>query len=502
MSGIAIAFVIYFLAIVVIAIYTMRGIGSTTDFLLGGRKIGVVGTAISAAASAHSASAVVGHAGLAFLMGFQAAWIVFASTMLEYLAMLYFLGPKLRRFSERRDAITIPEYLESRFRDSHNLLRVTCAIALIMFMIPYVVSQYVGMSFAISQVLDWPLVPAVILAAVITAVYTMVGGYRAVVYTDVMQGFLMIMAMLVIPLLAWKSAGGLTNVVRTLDEIGGADLTGIIGSGGLPFAIGMLFSGLGAFGNPHIIVRYMSVRSTSDLKLAAFVNLIFNLIINWGGILLGLAGRVLYRDISQLPFENREMVFFEVSRSMIGSDFIVGIMWAGVFAAMMSSADSMMLVVTSSVGRDIYQKVIKAKEVVREDVLVRLNRVVVLVVVVICLLLTFFMEKSALMIALFAYGGLGGALGPVVLLSLWWKRMTKWGAMAGLLGGIGMAVGWHFTPSLIAIVAYEALPAFLFSMTVAVGVSLVTKPPRDPELESDLRFPGPKDESWDTTVLP
>ncbi len=126
--------------------------------------------------------------------------------------------------------------------------------------------------------------------------------------------------------------------------------------------------------------------------------------------------------------------------------------------------------------------------------LVRLNRVVVLFVVVICLLLTFFMEKSALMIALFAYGGLGGA--PVRWCSsLWWKRMTKWGAMAGLLGGIGMAVGWHFTPSLIAIVAYEALPAFVFSMTVAVGVSLVTKPPRDPELESDLRFPGPKDES-------
>jgi Na+/proline symporter len=169
---------------------------------------------------------------------------------------------------------------------------------------------------------------------------------------------------------------------------------------------------------------------------------------------------------------------------------------------MMSSADSMMLVVTSSVGRDIYQKVIKAKEEVREDVLVRLNRVVVVAVVVVCLLLTFFMEKSALMIALFAYGGLGGALGPVVILSLWWKRMTKWGALAGLLGGIGMAVGWHFTPSLIAIIAFEALPAFMFSMVVAVLVSLATKPPRDPELESDLRFPSPGEESQNTTALP
>lgn len=485
------AFVLYFIAIAAIAVWSMRGISSTADFLLGSRRFGAFSTAISAAASARSASSMVGQAGLAFLMGFQALWIVFAATLLEYLAMLYIMGPKLRRFSSRRDAITIPEYLEARFRDSRNVLRVACALAFIVFMIAYIVAQYVGMSFTITQVLNLPLGPSIVLAAVFTGAYTIVGGYRAVVYTDVMQGVMMVMAMLVVPYLAWSAAGGLDNVVATLDRIGGAGLSGVVGSAGLPFAMGMLFAGLGAFGNPHIVVRYMSIRSTNDLKVAAFVNLIFNVIISWGGIMLGLAGRVLYEDVSRLPLQNSEMIFFEVSRTMIPNEFVLGMMWAGVFAAMMSSADSMMMVVTSSVTRDLYEKTLKAGQAVKESTLVAMNRVVVLAVVLISLVLTFFLEKSALAIALFAWGGLGGALGPVVVLSLWWRRMTKWGALSGLIAGMAMAVLWRLTPDLRAILTYEALPAFLTSLAVAWVVSLLTTPAEDPTLEEDLRFPRP-----------
>jgi SSS family solute:Na+ symporter/sodium/proline symporter len=493
MNQILLAFVLYFIAIAGITAWTMRGIRSTSDFLLAGRSIGAVGTAISAAASARSASAMIGQAGLAFMMGFQAIWIIFAATLLEYLAMLFLMGPKLRRFSERRSAITIPEYLEARFADSRNLLRVVSAVAFIVFMIAYVVSQYVGMSFTITQVLGWPLVPSVVLAALVTAAYTMLGGYRAVVYTDVMQGCMMMLSMLVVPVLAWQSAGGLNGIVSGLHELGGADLSGVIGSGGYPFAIGMLFAGLGAFGNPHIIVRYMGIRSTRDFRLAAFINLIFNIVIGWGGMMLGLAGRVIYQDVSKLPLANSEMIFFEVTRSMVPSDFLVGVMWAGVFAAMMSSADSMMLVVSSSVGRDLYEKVIRQGQEVSQRVLVALNRAVVIAVVLISLVLTFFLEKSALMIALFAWGGLGGALGPVLLLSLWWPRMTKWGALAGLLGGMAMAVTWRFTPSLRAVLVYEALPAFLFSLAAAWLVSLATQPAADPALDEDLRYPGWRD---------
>ena len=198
MNAMLVAFGVYLAALFAIAVWSMRGIQSTSDFLLGGRSIGPLGTAISAAASARSSSAVVGQAGLAFMMGFQAIWIVFMATILEYLAMLYLLGPKLRRFSSRRGAITIPEYLEERFRDSQNLLRLLCAGALIVFMLAYIAAQYVGMSFVISQVLDWPLVPAIIAAAVVTALYTAVGGYKAVVYTYVMQGCMMVIALIVV----------------------------------------------------------------------------------------------------------------------------------------------------------------------------------------------------------------------------------------------------------------------------------------------------------------
>ncbi len=491
-----IAFGIYLLALFAIAIWSMRGIRSTSDFLLGGRSIGPLGTAISAAASARSSSAVVGQAGLAFLLGFQAVWIIFMATILEYLAMLYLLGPKLRRFSSRRGAITIPEYLEERFHDSRNLLRLLCALALIVFMLAYIAAQYVGMSFVISQVFDWPLVPAIIFAAFVTALYTAVGGYKAVVYTDVVQGCMMVLALIVVPVLAWNAAGGLGNVYAELDAIGGAGLSGIIGSRGWPFAIGMLFAGLGAFGNPHILVRYMSIKSVRDFQRAAFVNLIFNVIIGWGGIILGLAGRVLYRDVSLLPFENQEMVFFAVSRDMIPWGFALGVIWAGVFAAMMSSADSMIMIVTSSVSRDIYEKILRAGSTIRDSTKVRIDRVTVLLVVVICLFLTFFLEKSALFIALFAWGGLGGALGPVLLLSLWWPRMTKWGAVAGLVGGIAMAVVWRFTPALTALVSYEALPAFLFALALVWVVSLWTEPPADPLLAQDLAFP-----EWDEMDL-
>ena len=489
MSPMVLAFGLYLVALFGIAAWSMRGIHSTSDFLLGGRQIGPLGTAISAAASARSSSAVVGQAGLAFMMGFQAVWIIFAATILEYLAMLYLLGPKLRRFSSRRGAITIPEYLEERFRDSRNLLRLLCALALMVFMMAYIAAQYVGMSFVISQVLDWPLIPAIIAAAIVTAAYTVFGGYKAVVYTDVIQGCMMVLALGIVPVLAWNAAGGLENVVTELDAIGGPGLSGIIGSQGWPFAIGMLFAGLGAFGNPHIVVRYMSIRSAHDFRLAAFVNLIFNIVIGWGGIILGLAGRVLYRNVANLPFENQEMVFFSVSRDMIPSDFVLGVIWAGVFAAMMSSADSMIMIVTSSVSRDIYKKILKAGSTIKQSTELAIDRVTVVLVVISCLFLTFFLEKSALAIALFAWGGLGGALGPVILLSLWWPRMTKWGAVAGLLGGIGMAVFWRFTPALTAIVSYEALPAFLFATAAAWLTSLVTEPVDDPELEDDLAFP-------------
>ena len=496
MNGMLFAFAIYLLMLFAIAIWSMRGIHSTSDFLLGGRSIGPLGTAISAAASARSSSAVVGQAGLAFLMGFQAVWIVFMATVLEYLAMLYLLGPKLRRFSSRRGAITIPEYLEERFRDSRNLLRLLCAIALIVFMLAYIAAQYVGMSFVISQVLEWPLVPAIIAAAIFTALYTAFGGYKAVVYTDVMQGCIMVVALVIVPVMAWRAAGGLGNVYAELDAIGGSGLSGVIGSEGWPFAIGMLFAGLGAFGNPHIVVRYMSIKSVRDFRLAAIVNLIFNVIIGWGGIILGLAGRVLYRDISQLPFENQEMIFFAVSRDMVPWSFALGVIWAGVFAAMMSSADSMIIIVTSSVSRDIYEKVLRAGREIRDSTKVRIDRVTVLLVVVICLFLTFFLEKSALFIALFAWGGLGSALGPVLLLSLWWPRMTKSGAVAGLVGGIAMAVVWRFTPALTALVTYEALPAFLFALGAAWLVSLWTEAPSDPQLLDDLAFP-----EWDEMEL-
>lgn len=493
MDTIATAFILYLFGVAGVTLYAMRGISSTSEFLLAGRRIGAFGTAISAAASARSASAMIGQAGLAFMMGLQALWIVFAYTLLEYLAMLYLMGPKLRRFSSRRGAITVPEYLEARFRDSGNLLRLVCAAALIVFMVAYIVSQYVGMSFTITQVLGWPLVPAIIAAGIITAAYTMLGGYRAVVYTDVMQGVLMMLAMLVIPLLAWRSAGGLPGVLEGLNRLGGDGLSGVIGSGGYAFAIGMLFAGLGAFGNPHIIIRYMSIRSVHDFRVAAFVNLVFNVIISWGGIMLGLAGRVIYEDVSRLPLGNAEMVFFEMSRRLVPSDFLVGVMWAGVFAAMMSSADSMMLVVTSSVARDIYQKVLKQGQTVSERVMVRLNRGVVVAVVLVSLLLTFFLEKSALLIALFAWAGLGGGLGPVLLLSLWWRRMTKWGALAGLLTGIAVAIVWRFTPELRAILSYEALPAFASSLLAAWSVSLMTSPPPDAALDEDLRFPAEDD---------
>ena len=496
MNPMLVAFGLYLAAIVAIAVWHMRSIQSSSDFFLGGREIGPIGTAISAAASARSSSAMVGQAGLAFMVGFQAVWIVFAATILEYLAMLYLLGPKLRRFSSRRGAITIPEYLEERFRDSNNLLRLLSALALIVFMMAYIAAQYVGMSFVVSQVFDWPLVPAIIVAAIITAAYTMFGGYKAVVYTDVMQGCMMVLALAVVPFLAWRAAGGLENVVSELNVIGGPGLSGIIGSNGWPFAIGMLFAGLGAFGNPHIVVRYMSIRSVRDFRLAALVNLIFNIIIGWGGIILGLAGRVLYRDVTSLPFENQEMVFFSISRDMIPSAFLLGVIWAGVFAAMMSSADSMIMVVTSSVSRDIYKRILKAGVEIKESTELTIDRVTVALVVLVCLFLTFFLEKSALAIALFAWGGLGGALGPVILLSLWWPRMTKWGAVAGLVGGIGIAVFWRFTPALTAIVSYEALPAFLFATAAAWLTSLATEPPDDPTLEEDLAFPD-----WDDMEL-
>ncbi|MFT5834205.1 MAG: sodium/proline symporter [Cognaticolwellia sp.] len=461
------AFLAYLIALFAIGIYASKfSSKGISEYFVGGRQLNKYVVALSAVVSGRSAWLLLAFSALAYNIGIAAFWAAIGYILIELWMFLYY-APKLRRFSEVHNVITVPDFYVAKFGDKNNLLRIITVLVITTFMIAYVSSQFVagGKTFAAS--FDISQTQGILISAVIILLYTLAGGFLAVSMTDVVQAFFMLFSLVVVPLLAIWSAGGW--------EFIHADLLRQKPDFFDPFSIalgsicGFVGIGLGSFGSPHIMVRYMSIKDADSFKTVAIVGTFWNVIMALGALFVGFAARVYFPSIGNLPAGDVENAFPTLAK-LILNPTVFGIVVASIFAAIMSTADSQLLVAASGLVRDIYQKIIKKEEEIPNKKLMLYSRLSVLVMVILALILGFVAEKQIFWLVLFAWGGLGAAIGSTSLLALFWDGMTRQGAIAGILTGTFSIFIWKNVPFLNNII-YELIPTFFLAMLVTILVS-------------------------------
>ncbi len=465
-----IAFIGYILIIILVGVFTVRfssqGIG---EFFLGGRRVNRFVVALSAVVSGRSAWLLLGVTGLAYVQGLSAIWAVVGYIAVELFLFLY-LAPVLRERTEAMNSLTLPDFFQAHFQDKSGMLRLVSVFIIFIFMIAYVAAQFKGGGKAFSASFGLTEPQGLLLTAAIVLLYTILGGFLAVSITDMIQAIFMMVALVVLPITVVIHYGGLDPMLQQLNVQNPQFMD--------PFALtlgsffGFIGIGLGSPGNPHILVRYMSIRDAKQLKVSAIVGTIWNVLMGLGAICIGLVGRVCFPLLSALPNADRENLYPVLAAEHL-HPLLFGCVTASIFAAIMSTADSQLLVASSSIVRDIYQKTIKKTEPLSENHLVLLSRFVVFILVGFAIVLGFVAAEWIFWLVLFAWGGLGASLGPAVIFTLFWKKTTKQSVLAGLISGTLVVIIWKSIPALQNML-YELIPAFFVATAMIVLVSSIT----------------------------
>ena len=480
------AFVLYFAIVIGIGIFFFtRAKGSgEKDYFLGGRKMGPWVTAMSAQASDMSAWLLMGLPGSVLAFGFGQVWIGIG-LVLGTAANWIFVAKRLRNFSSAAgDAITLPQYLSNRFAAKSHTLQIICAIVFFVCFTIYVASSFVAGASVFTTV--FPKLSeqtAMIIFAIIIIAYTFLGGFKAVCWTDLFQGMLMLIALLAVPIIAVATldmdTAALSHVYVYTDAASGDLVTCEFGTGLFTASwqdiVSGLAWGLGYFGMPHILVRFMSIEKASMIKKSATVAIIWVVLALGATCLIAYLGRMVLAE-SLLTIGAQKTVFIAFAR-MLFPGVIAGLLMAAIIAASMSTADSQLLVASSSFTSDIYKPIFR-KEASNSEVL-WIGRAVVAVVAVIALFIASSKGTGAQAIMNMvenAWGGFGSAFGPVVILSLFWRRFTYKGAIAGVLAGGIVDVLWYNLLSASTGI-YELLPGFVAGFIAAVVVTLADKAP-------------------------
>ena len=468
------AFVLYLLMVVGIGVWSARASSAgLSEFFLGGRRMNRVVVALSAVVSGRSSWLLLGVTGMAFTMGASALWAVAGYTAVEALMFLYY-APRLRRISGARDAITVPDFFAERFGDGSGL-RILLATVILVFMVAYIAAQFVGGGKAIAASFGLAPSTGVLLTAAIVLAYTVLGGFTAVSLTDTVQAFFMLFALLALPAIAIAELGGWGEMVGRLQALE----PGLPDPLALSFgaALGFVGIGLGSPGSPHILVRYMSIDDPRQLRFAAVAGTVWNVLMGAGAVLIGMVGRAWITSVDQLPQADPENLFPVLAQQHLPAP-LFGMVVAAIFAAIMSTADSQLLVAASTVVRDVYEKVVRRGAPLTQRRLVVLSRVVVTALVLLALVLGWAADELVFWLVLFAWAGLGAAFGPTSILALFWRGTTRAGVIAGVVVGTLTTFVWYFTPALKDRL-YELIPAFLAGLVATAAVSMLTRPPAD-----------------------
>ncbi|MFO7848108.1 MAG: sodium/proline symporter [Balneolaceae bacterium] len=469
------AFVAYLLVLIGIGSYTARfSSRGISEYFIGGRTVNRFVVALSAVVSGRSAWLLLGVTGMAYSMGPSAIWAVLGYVIAELFLFLFY-AKRLRNFTEARNCITVPDFYAARFDDKDGLLRIILVIIFLIFMIGYVSAQFVAGGKAFASGFGLEMYQGILLTALIVVVYTILGGFLAVSLTDMVQAVFMILALLILPWIAIYNFGGLMELLAELNRMDIMYVDPFALSVGA--AIGFLGIGLGSSGNPHILSRYMSIENSSQLKTAAVVGTVWNVFMGWGAVFIGLAGRAWFPEIGMLPAEDTENLFPLLAQQHL-HPVLFGVVLASIFAAIMSTADSQLLVAASSVVRDIYDKLIRKGEEIPQKKLVLYSRAVVFLLVAVALLFGYLAEDLIFWLVLFAWAGLGASIGPTSILALYWEGTTRTGVIAGLLSGTSVTITWYFMPVLSELM-YELVPGFFAGLLATWLVSLWSSPAPD-----------------------
>lgn len=477
-------FVCYLLFMIGIGLYFYKKTDSFSGYILGGRGLNSWVAAMSASASDMSGWLLMGLPGYAYVAGYEASWIgmgLFIGTYLNW----RFTAKRLRKYSEvSKDSITLSDYFENRFRDNTRILRVLSAFFILLFFLIYTASGFVAGAKLFNTVFGLPYIGALIVGVLVILGYTLLGGFLAVSWTDFFQGVLMFIAIVGLPIAALSALGGYGSTMASIRAVNPELLNAFTSSDGSPMTflaiISLMAWGLGYFGQPHILTRFMAIRSSAEVKQARIIAATWTFISLVGAVLIGTIGIVFLKT----PLEGAatETVFM-IMVNIIFHPLVAGVFLAAILAAVMSTADSQLLVTSSAFTRDFY-KVFLKKDATDKD-LVLVSRLAVVGVSLIAFFIATNPNSSVLSLVSYAWGGLGASFGPIVLISLYWKRMTRNGAIAGMLtGGITVIIWKQLSGGIFDI--YELLPGFIFGcIAIYIGSKLDKEPPKEIQEEFD-----------------
>lgn len=501
------AMIIYMAAVIVIGIVFAKSANkSSENYFLGGRTLGPWVTAMSAEASDMSGWLLMGLPGVAYWCGLaDAAWTAIGLALGTYLNWLI-VSKRLRRYSIRTNAITLPEFFSNRFHENKKVILTISALFILIFFTVYAASCFVTCGKLFSTLFGLPYVSMMVVGAVFVLLYTILGGFLAESASDFMQSIVMIIALVVIVVLSTVKAGGLNEVIANAKQIPGfLDFFGLatpvlndageqIVEAGVPVfgeaakygwlkIASMLAWGLGYFGMPQVLLRFMAIRREDELKRSRRIAMVWVLVSLTVAVFIGIAGRQLY-PTALLTATDAENIFITLAQSSL-PPILAGFVMAGILAATISSSDSYLLIAASSLSKNIYQGVLK-KDATDKQVM-NLSRITLLVIAIIAMVIAMDEKSVIFKIVSFAWAGFGATFGPIMLFSLFWKRTTRAGAVAGMVGGAGMVFIWKLAISGLggAFAIYELLPAFVFSSICIVIVSLLTAKPSK-EVEADF----------------
>lgn len=475
-----IALAAYLMAMLGIGAWAYRtSTSDLDDYMLGGRRLGPAVSALSAGASDMSGWLLLGLPGAIYAAGLAEAWIAIGLTIGAWLNWK-FVAPRLRTYTEvANNSITVPSFLANRLRDTSHLLRVACGVVILVFFTVYVSSGMVagGVFFESSFGSDYH--TGVLVVSGVTVAYTLFGGFLAVSWTDFVQGLIMVLALLLVPIIALVAVGGPGEAAAAVREVDPDRLSLVSGTTVLG-VISAAAWGLGYFGQPHIIVRFMALRSAGEAARARRIGISWMVFSLLGAVATALVG-IAYFTARGEELDNPETVFIELGQAVF-HPLVAGVMLAAVLAAIMSTISSQLLVTSSALVEDIYQAVFRTGASQRS--LVLLGRLAVLGVALVAIWLAWAQDSTILGIVAYAWAGFGASFGPVVLLALWWRRLTALGALAGIVTGALTVVVWGNIEALSSQM-YEIVPGFALSTLAAVVVSLATHR-HDPEIEAEF----------------
>ena len=471
-TEIIITFCLYLAAMIAIGWYFYRRTKNLSDYILGGRGLNKWVTSLSAQASDMSGWLLMGLPGLAYASGLESLWMV-GGLMIGTWINWKFIAKRLRIYTEvAGNSITLPDYLENRFRDKYHIIRIVSAVFILLFFTIYTSSGFVAGAKLFHEVLGFDYTGALITGVVIIIAYTFLGGFSAVSWTDLIQGLLMFIAIIAVPLIAIFSTSGFSGNYNTLQDMNPDLLNVFTDKSGSPLTLVAIFSmvgwGLGYYGQPHILSRFMAVKSPGLISQSRTIAMVWVIISLVFAVIIGMTGNTTLAE----PLADREKVFMVMVNAYLPAA-LSGVFLSAILAAIMSTADSQLLVASSSLTKDFYA-LFRKNAGDRE--LVWISRGAVILVALIAFYIGLDPERTVLDLVEFAWGGFGAAFGPVIIFSLFWKRMTGLAALLGMISGGVTVLLWELSKGGI-FDLYEIIPGFINACVVIVIVTLISRKP-------------------------